>query len=385
MHSLIKKHIKILIYCCSIAILWNCKKKNIEEPVPTIITNPVVFYFNGTVAGSPLSIQAGVNEYYMYSSYEYDPGISTYWFIGELKQTNCSNCKNTLKIKISDDTTLTPTAPSHINQLSPGIYSYYSPNDSTVNFYTLNVYAVPVFSSSQTYQYFINNTNVANTANFSYTLSPLPATLSLNYSNYDTLNPCSTSLTNTLNLSANDDFYSYYKYNINSFSQVVTFSIYPNLPTTNSFTMDFGDSYQTITTSTLITHTYTNSAIYQAKLISKSNNGKIWTFQNNISTSFSNATCLGNYYYTINSNKTTHPFSKVIIEYTDESGIFYTSQMNGQPSSNNFQITKIEEYIKNNNNQPTKKISATFTVRVFASPTNFKDISGTIVFAVAYK
>lgn len=364
-------------------MILSCKKKNINDPIPNVTTNPVVFYFKGNIAGQSISIEAGINDYYMFTDCKYDSILSTYLFAGTFQQTSCSICKNVLRIKIIDDTLLSPAQPSHIGNLYVGIYNYSSPNDSSINSYTLKVFAVPTMSAYPVYQYSINNTYVANTPNFTNTLSPTPAVLELNY--YDTIYACSSVLTNTLNLSSTDDFYSYYLYNINSFSQVVTFSVYANLPTSNSYTLDFGDGNQSVTTSTIVTHTYTNSNIYSAKLITKSDNGKMWTFQNNISTAFSNINCLGNYYYMLNASKSNNSFSKIIIEYIDENGVFYSSKLKIQPANYNFQINKIENYQNNINNQPTKKITASFSVRVFSSTNNYKDITGNVVFAVAYK
>ncbi|GAB4207296.1 MAG: hypothetical protein Fur0023_18000 [Bacteroidia bacterium] len=385
--KLILHHRQLFLIAITTILFTHCKKKNVDEPIPNITNENVVFYFDGTISGNPVKWQAGIDNYYMFSDIQYETTLSTYLFIGEFKKNNCSPCLNTLKIKISDDTILNPSSPSHIYNLNVGTYNYLSSSDSSITQYTINVSAVPVFSATPAYQYSLNNTAISNIANFSYTLTPGTYTLTQDY--YNITDSCGNSLSNVLNLTATDDFYAYYKYNINSFSQTVTYTIYTNMPTSNTFTFDFGDASQTTTTNTVLTHAYPPGfAIYQPELTAKSNNGKIWTFKNNISVALSNTDCLGNYFYNIVSQKNASPpFSKIIIEYTDQNGQTYTSQINTQPPTYKFQITKIEEYIKNSNNQPTKKITANFQARVFntSNPSLFKDIQGNVIFAVAYK
>src|ERR1700744_1131977 len=90
------KKLKLIAVLVSISLLTiTCKKEH--GPISTT-ANPI-FYFNGLVGNNHTEINAGVNNYYMYSSYVQDTN-HVYNFIGDLKQIN-SNL-NTLEIRIND-------------------------------------------------------------------------------------------------------------------------------------------------------------------------------------------------------------------------------------------------------------------------------------------
>src|SRR5947207_14857 len=89
----------IFIWLLTLASIAGCKKE--EYPAPPPPPSPPTFYFNGSIDGKPLNIQAGENNYYMFTSYSLDSGV--YSFKGELRDKNCSsNCSNSLRIAIKD-------------------------------------------------------------------------------------------------------------------------------------------------------------------------------------------------------------------------------------------------------------------------------------------
>src|SRR6266446_4384667 len=60
------------------------------------------FTFKGTINGDSVNLQAGVSNYYMFTSYSLD-GNGVYDFTGEFRDKNCSsNCPNSLKISFKD-------------------------------------------------------------------------------------------------------------------------------------------------------------------------------------------------------------------------------------------------------------------------------------------
>lgn len=372
-------------------LLLSCKKKDINSNIPEITSGNVEFYFNGKINNQPTIIEAGKNDYYMYSSYIYDTNINTYIFEGLFKPTNCTNCTNTLKISITDDTVLSNNSSSHINNLVPGNYQFlYSDTSISMPNLSMNIYAVPIPSVSTSYQYILDGINIGNTSNVTnYTISPYTHTLTCLMDNY-TDSCYNNSLTNILSFTPNDNFYAFFNYSVNTLSNTVTFTINTNPPTTNSYTLFFGDSIFSISSNTIITHYYPNpNTVYTAKLIAKSNNNKIWTFQNYITLNPNLARCLPNYYYNFISSITSTytPFSKIKIEYISSNNQLYSSKLNLQPSTSYFNITSIQNYKNNEQNQPTKKISAQFKCRLFniSNINDYVDIEGTVVFAVAYK
>ncbi len=382
---------KALFVIFILFFLLSCKKKDINSNIPEITSGNVEFYFNGKINNQSTIIEAGKNDYYMYSSINYDSNIQTYLFTGEFKPTTCNICTNTLKISITDDTIMSNNSPSHINQLVTGNYQYlYSDSSTSLTNFSMNIFAVPIPSTSVSYQYFLDGNPIGNTANITnYTISPSTHTLSCVMNNY-TDSCLNNNLTNILNFNNSDYFYAYFTYSINTLSNTATFTINTFPSTTNSYTLQFGDSIFSISTNTIQTHYYSNSnQTYLAKLITKSNNNKIWTFQNYIAFNNSLINCLPNYYYNFNttSSVTYTPFSKIKIEYTSPDNKTYSSKANTQPSFAYFTITSIQNYKYNEQNLPTKKISAQFKCRLFniSNINDYVDIEGTVVFAVAYK
>jgi hypothetical protein len=80
------------------------------------------------------------------------------------------------------------------------------------------------------------------------------------------------------------------------------------------------------------------------------------------------------------------PISKIKITYTDASGTVYYSDVNPQNSNtSNFQITSVEDYKSNENNQATKKVKITFNCRLSNGVSEVPITNGEAVIAVAYK
>src|ERR1700733_11872167 len=87
---------KIVLLTFIIAAFITCKK---EQLPPSTVEGQPVFSFNGTIGSNSLSLKAGVNNYYMYSTYTQNSGV--YSFTGTLKNT-ASNL-NSIQIIINDD------------------------------------------------------------------------------------------------------------------------------------------------------------------------------------------------------------------------------------------------------------------------------------------
>ncbi len=73
-----------------------CHKQTLPS---SAVLNQPVFSFTGIIGGSNVNIQAGVNNYYMNSSYSQDTS-GVYSFIGALQNTSTTN--NSIQIIIND-------------------------------------------------------------------------------------------------------------------------------------------------------------------------------------------------------------------------------------------------------------------------------------------
>jgi len=388
MNFLQKKHSYFFLLLPLIVMFsfLSCKKKKFEN-LPNIQEGTVVFYFHGTVSSQSLSLESGKNSCYMYSDVQYYSAFSSFVFSGAFKSTTCSVCPNSLKIEMVDTYSASPSSSSNIQYFTQGTYSFYDIAAPSVSSYQMKVFCVPTLCLAPVSCTYNLNGNAISTASvFTYTVPLGTHTLTQYFKN--NFSSCTNSLSNTFNLTPTDSFYAYYKYAVYSFSSTVGFSLFTNLPTSNSFTLDYGDTSVAISTSTYLIHYYPTNGWYSPTLYAKSNSGKLWVFTNNISTNIANQECLGNYYYNfqpIYGNPS--PNSKIIITYRDENNILYSSQVASQPPNSFFTIQEISEYAVNENNQKTKKIKAQMKVRVYnpSDVSQYKDITGEAVFAVGYK
>lgn len=118
---------KLLTYSLFLALLipsFSCRKK--DYPQDVVITNSPVYYSKLHVNNVPITLQAGIDDYYMYSSYKQDSN-NVYGFIGELKKNNCDNCTNSLKIQINDYRSSTfNSVVMADSSFKKGIYNYFS-------------------------------------------------------------------------------------------------------------------------------------------------------------------------------------------------------------------------------------------------------------------
>jgi len=78
--------------------------------------------------------------------------------------------------------------------------------------------------------------------------------------------------------------------------------------------------------------------------------------------------------------------SGIVIEWTDANGAVWTSNNDLQTSANSvFKVVSVEDYLNNENGDPTKKIQVEFSCKLFngANSIEIKNAKSTI--AVAYK
>src|ERR1700722_15021978 len=94
---------KYAVYIAVAASMFACKKEHLQQGVTT--NGAPVFSFTGLVNGMPVSLQSGINNYYMYSSYTQDAN-NVYNFTGALQPVGCNGCANTIKITINDYKTI---------------------------------------------------------------------------------------------------------------------------------------------------------------------------------------------------------------------------------------------------------------------------------------
>jgi PKD repeat protein len=349
----------------------SCKKK--EYPQSAILTDKV-FYFNASIDGVPLSIAAGANNYYMYSSYKLDSN-NVYGFIANLKQLDCnSNCANSLEIKINDFKVSVGNTPVLIDQaLYPFTYSMVAGSSYDVKFQAMynktaasylwdfgdgftSAAASPIHTFERNGKYNvslkINGTNscVGSISNFQKIGSP------------------GNSITTISDSSLNSNDIQFFSNTQGAFAQ--------------SYLWNFGDGSVSALANPVHNYSITGSYPVTLRVITASDT----TFtEYNTVTQSDQSSCVTNYSISSVTPVKALALSGITVKWTDASGITYTSDNSLQPLSSYFKIISVETYDNNENNETTKKIRVQFKCKVY-NGTNSKSIDNAeTVICVSYK
>lgn len=401
-----KKVTHFLLFTFVAAIFITCKK---QEITPSSTEGQPVFSFYGNMGGNILNIQAGVNNYYMYSSYSQGnnnlgpDGYGIYSFTGTLQNTSTPN--NSIQITLNDDMLIPTGNPSDIsNSIVAGNTYYYTvpggtPVSESVSF-TPKVYAGTATSFSYTFgDGSTAYTTNANPVNHVYkSLKDYNTQLQVNFNGG---NPSPITITNPLQI------------NSKSTTPLTVDSVHTSLLTdyshkhevslwayvsggTSPYTYKWhGKGLQNDTNSiisgksinTIYTYTTEPASMDTITL-------SVTDYMQKDSASFT-----FNYTDTVSKNNRVvysmsvpqpvsnpYGFSNVTVNYTDGQGNQYTSNNPSQSRNSNFQITSVSNYQNNMNNSPTKMLKITFNCMLY-NAARHDSIAATncmAVIAVAY-
>jgi hypothetical protein len=377
----------------------SCQKEHITT-ANTTVGSPV-FYFNGTVGGNNVKLQAGKSNYYMYSSYTQDNN-KVYNYIANLKEFNCnSNCVSSIQFIINDFRAL-PAGSSEKNisdsSLTPGYYGYSSLSITPTKFGVGFNSSIGQGSNPVSYTYnFGDGVTQSNTgappASFNHTY--------YNQGNYNTSLSVTfpgnhiTSLSDSLNLGtptkAITATLSY------TDSATVTYKVVINGGTKPyNIVWSFGDTSGTPNTSThpsvnsttdTARHIYISKGIHTASVTIKDSHNISVTANTYIVPLGGNNSFAMNYSISAPVPITDSlGLSNVTIIYTDPSGDVYTTADSTQKGGNFFQVVSVAPYNNNENNETTKQLHVKFNCTLYDNTGKSLTITnGDAVIAVAYK
>ena len=380
------KRIKNILVFLTVALLTvTCKK----EHIPANTTSTPVFYFNGLVGGVSTVIDAGINNYYMYSSYKQDTN-HVYNFIGNLQKT--TNNLSSIQIQINDykvSALNSNTQPD--SSFKTGTYSYYTVS-VTDTVYNVQFSSSYINGTPQTYTWTFGDGTTSNSANPLHTYSSKGSyyvCLTINGSS-GTSNIC-----NRVNLSSPSNLAQ--KVIVTSLSSGNTIYFYASTsgftPHEYNWNFEDGSPIDTVTSSVStysVSHTYTNSALYNIYLTVVDTSGDTISTHYNAPTASYTAGA-ANYTVTsitsaINTGSSLR-LSNVFIKWTDAFGVVYTTNNNAlQPSSSYFKIISVAPYQNNINGQATEMLHVNFTCTLYSNTgTSIQITNADAVIAVAYK
>ncbi len=371
-----KTHVLVLIL---IGLFFNsCNKKSLppkeEEPGP-------VFYFKCDIAGFPVDMEAGVNAYYMRSSY-YKDSNDVYVFKGELKQKDCSgNCGFGLTVMLND---YKASLNGVMNIDSTLMFTSYQYNDAALEplYYTGN-FAPHQSTQQAAYNWLFSdggswnsaNCNKTFKANTTYSASlgvsvTSPTASSMSHTNvYRIGNPVQTNL-NVFRISPFSVFN--YKFSTTNITGQAPFS----------YLWDFGDGYNSIEPSP--THEYISPNLYIAKLtIVDANNDTCESYYKvpAINGPIADPNFNANFTPVLNPKS----LSTVSILINDPKGNVYTLGQVNQSKNSRFEIVSVENYQATDSNQAFKKVKIKFNCTVYNGANLLEIKDGEAVIAIAYK
>jgi hypothetical protein len=354
-------------------LLSSCEKKKYPE---SVVTNEPEFYvdLNGsTVSGF---MEAGVNNYRLYSSYAQDQN-GLYTYSSELRQKNCpGSCPNSIRFEISDSKTSAAGSAADIGSaIYTGLYPYDSPQ-WLVSF--KSSFNKPVLN----YFWNFGDGEVSTAAN--------PFHIYKNGGAYavcltiKSLNGCESSICNTVAVGfAPDHCMAYVSDSVAALNTVrfmaQTFGTAPF-----TYQWDFGDGKSSSQAKPF--HTYALRGAYPVRLsLRDSKNGlAVWNY--NTITSGDSSSCASNFSPLGTVLHTDSlPFSKVVIKYRDAGGVEYSSEDYAQDQDSRFEVLSVSDFEVNERGEATKKMKVKFSVCVYNGTKKIKFENSEAVICISYK
>jgi PKD repeat protein len=357
-----------------------CKKK-IEEPATE---ETPVFYFNGNIGAIPVALQAGVNNYYMYSFYKQDSSNGLYSFWGNIRQINCNNCLNHLALKIFDSKLSAIGGVSSIDTtLNPSNYIYFRDTITSAKQFVTFTSSTSPDDTVQSYLWSFGDGTSSTLPNpvHEYNGGNFYACLTITYKNGCQGNSCNPitivpTKPNECSVSILDSVRTGNSLKFNAISKSAN-------PV--AYSWNFNDSASGKNTSTIQnpSHDFSAPGIYRVVVQISNSACKSQATKNVATPNFTNG-CYANYTFTALPNNQ-FPFSKIVIYWTNTAGDIYSSENVTQPADSYFEILSVDEYMLNENKQRTKKIHAKFKCLLSDGKSSISVTDGDAVFAVAFR
>ncbi|MEO6904016.1 MAG: PKD domain-containing protein [Bacteroidia bacterium] len=363
------------IMLLSIILIGGCKK---EYPNVPENTDKPIFYFTGNVNYVPVKIEAGVSDYYMYSYYKLDSN-NIYNFFGKLKQVNCVNCDNQIKFQINDYMDNSSVKPDIKKSFTENYYSFLYLQKGVSTKFDADFYLSPSKNdTAKSYLWDFGDGSTSSLPSSSHTYS-YPGYYNLNCT-VSYLSNCTSSYSTKLVVGMADSARAFI---------TVDSIIGNNISLTasangkiKSYLWDFGDG-SAYSTSSIGTHTYAQPGAYKVILQTTDSILGSATVSKNISTQNYKG-CATNFFYSTIPMSNSLALSNIIITWTDNSGIEYTSNKVVQTSGSYVKIVSVEDYLDNENKEPTKKIHIQFSCALSNGSNKITITNGDAVIAVSY-
>ncbi len=372
----IMKSLNLITLLIALITSVSCNKKKYPE---SNIENEPTFVFSGMINNQLVTLKAGINNYYIQSTYIQNSS-NVYGFIANFSQQDCAaNCPNSLSIQINSNKVVPLNSLVNIDSaLFIGQYSYLSgalSNSYTVQFQsTYNKIATSYFWDFGDGQ-FSTLANPVHTFKFgSYTTC-----LSVTSANGCVSRLCQKQNFNFLSSNCTTSIF-----DSNLSAKTKQFNQTTSGTAPYSYLWSFGDGVTSTLANPIHTYTFSGSYPVSLRVIDATSDTAVANY--NAVTLNDSSSCAVNYNTSsIQQISNQLALSTIVITWIDAMGNTYTSNNLLQPATSKFELLSVSDYTTNEANQSTKKLHIKFSCMVY-NGTNALPISNAeAIICVAYK
>lgn len=357
-----------------IGLVSSCKKK----PYPENETvNDPVFYFNGNINSNPVSFKAGLDNFYMFSSYAQDVN-GVYNFTGALRRTDCAACDNGFFIQLNDLKVTPGGGHSDIaTAIKPGRYPLYA--DLAVPYQV--TFKSTFNKAATTYSWNFGDGGSSTAANPVHVYNkPGVYTVALSIRS---ANGCISYVQNQITVGKTACTAWCYATNIGN----NTLAFIPAVTGTAPFeyNWDFGDGSSS--TQTNPSHSYAVKGSYPVTLRVKDASGQVAVFNYNVVSSTDISSCNANMQITdmiVADPQSELALGAAFVKWQEPGGLVYTSSAVIQDADGYFEVVSVEDYEPNENGASVKKIKVKVNCKVANAGQVIRVKDAEAVLAVAY-
>jgi|GEM_PF-2794400 len=361
-----------------------------QTPLPEEIVEEPVFSVGGFIGEKSVSLKGGVDDYYMYASYVYDDR-GYYTYVGEFRRTDCMDCKEKLRVIIRDAVAReegNPVSPQEAIPLGAHEYVRTIPQSRMfqVDFTSRIEGGEPPFHYSWSF------------GDESVTEGEENAMHMYSDSTDDTFwvcldvteanSGCSSRICNEVYLHKRTCQSNFGVSHSDFNPQSITFETdgYVNAEPPLTYHWDFGEGISMTTPLPAVLYGFDEPGIHMVGLRINDAQGCESMLYKNIRIG-STSDCMVSFTANVTEVESvfdTLQLSRVIVEWTDKQGVFYSSQLGVQPEESFFTINAIEPYRANERGDATARLDIDFDCVLYSDAEDLRIRQAQASIAVAH-
>ena len=349
-----------------------------EKPLPEEVIGEPVFNFEGELGSANVHLQAGVDDYYMFSDYQKD-NQDVHIFTGEFSPLACEGCPESLRIGIRDFRKVATGGEIDILQaLQEKTYSFRYEEQQIDIF---RVFFTHQGNPSNSFNWDFGDGSTSSDAN---PVHEYPDSLNAAQVCLQSTDPsgCTTNICNQINL-ADTTCKADFIHELDPQRSYVRFQAVASGKPPLRYRWNFGDGFGASLGNP--GYFYRTPGRYRVCLTITDANQCTNTICKNITAD--PALCENNFTYEVQRSSTPDPLqlSTVIVRWRDANGTVFRSDYQEQPSTSSFRILSSSLYDRNEKGEKTAMVELEVNCLLFAENGEKMELkNGKAVIAVAY-